>query len=75
MENIYIAGVGMTKFGKHLDLSVKDMAGDVLDAVLSDSNCEKKQLEAVFFGNCVQGHMEGQDMVRGEIAFRPFGIE
>ena len=31
-------------------------------------------IEAVFFGNCVQGHMEGQDMVRGEIALRPFGI-
>jgi len=73
--HIYIAGVGMTKFGKHLDLSVKDMAGDVLDAVLVDSNCEKKHLDAVFFGNCVQGHMEGQDMVRGEIALRPFGIE
>ena len=32
-------------------------------------------IEAVFFGNCVQGHMEGQDMVRGEIALRAFGIE
>ena len=29
----------------------------------------------MFFGNCVQGHMEGQDMVRGEIALRPSARE
>jgi len=42
---------------------------------LNDAGCPIDAIGAVFFGNCVQGHMEGQDMVRGEIALRPFGIQ
>ena len=75
MRDAHIAGVSMTKFGKFLDKSLKDHTGDALHAVLKDAGCNGKSVEAAFFGNCVQGHMEGQDMVRGEIALRPFGIE
>ncbi|MEX2482752.1 MAG: thiolase family protein [Gammaproteobacteria bacterium] len=75
MSDIYIAGVGMTHFGKHLERSLKDLTGDALAQVLTDAGCERGQIEAAFFGNCVQGHMEGQDMVRGEIALRAHGIE
>ncbi len=74
MSDVYVAGVSMTQFGKHLDRSLKDLTGDALQGVLADAGCEAGAVEAVFFGNCVQGHMEGQDMVRGEIALRPFGI-
>jgi len=75
MSDIYVAGVSMTHFGKHLDRSLKDLTGEALALVLEDAGCEKHQLEAAFFGNCVQGHMEGQDMIRGEVALRAFGIE
>ena len=75
MRDVHIAGVSMTKFGKFLDKSLKDHTGDALHEVLKDAGCNAKSVEAAFFGNCVQGHMEGQDMVRGEIALRPFGIE
>lgn len=75
MSDIYIAGVSMTHFGKHLDRSLKDLTGEALDNVLKDAGCEKSMIEAAFFGNCVQGHMEGQDMIRGEVALRSCGIE
>ena len=75
MSDVYIAGVSMTNFGKHLDRSLKSLTGQALAEVLRDAGCEARMIEAAFFGNCVQGHMEGQDMVRGEIALRPFGIE
>lgn len=75
MTDVYIAGVSMTHFGKQLDRSLKDLTGEALNAALADAGCDVKLLEAAFFGNCVQGHMEGQDMVRGEIALRPFGVE
>ena len=75
MTDVYIAGVSMTNFGKHLDRSLKSLTGEALEAALKDAGCEARAIEAVFFGNCVQGHMEGQDMVRGEIALRPYGIE
>ncbi len=75
MSDVFIAGVSMTHFGKHLDRSLKDLTGEALNAALADAGCDVGMLEAAFFGNCVQGHMEGQDMVRGEIALRPFGVE
>ncbi len=75
MNDVYIAGVSMTHFGKHLDRSLKDLTGEALNSALADAGCDTRMIEAAFFGNCVQGHMEGQDMVRGEIALRPFGIE
>ena len=75
MNDVYIAGVSMTHFGKHLERSMKDLTGEALTAALKDAGCEASQLEAAFFGNCVQGHMEGQDMVRGEIALRACGVE
>jgi acetyl-CoA acyltransferase len=74
MSTVYVAGVSMTAFGKHLERSLKNLTGEALQGVLDDAGCEASMIDAVFFGNCVQGHMEGQDMVRGEIALRPFGI-
>ncbi|MGE0487113.1 MAG: thiolase family protein [Gammaproteobacteria bacterium] len=74
MSDVYIAGVSMTPFGKHLERSLKDLAGEALRDALRDAGAAVGDLEAVFFGNCVQGHMEGQDMVRGEIALREHGI-
>ena len=75
MKDLFVAGVGMTHFGKCLDQSLKSLSGEALTKALDDAGCEVGAIEAVFFGNCVQGHMERQDMVRGEVALRPYGIE
>ncbi|MCP3018216.1 thiolase family protein [Cupriavidus basilensis] len=74
MENVYVIGVGMTPFGRLLDLSIKQMASAAVNAALKDAGVEKKRLQAAFFGNCVQGHMEGQHMIRGPVALRHMGI-
>ena len=75
MEGIYIVGVGMTPFGKLLDRSVKDLTREAVIAALVDANGTIADLEAVQFSNACQGHMQGQDLIRGEIALRSMGIE
>ena len=75
MNKVFVAGVSMTPFGKQLDRSIKQLAADALAGVLADAGAETGDLQAVFYGNCVQGHMEGQDMVRGEIALREAGVQ
>ncbi len=75
MNNVFVAGVSMTPFGKQLDRTIKQLAGEALAGVLADAGAETSDIQAVFYGNCVQGHMEGQDMVRGEIALRDAGIQ
>ncbi|SFQ40592.1 thiolase family protein [Variovorax sp. 770b2] len=75
MENTYIVGAGMTPFGKLLSLSVKDLTHQAVEGALSDAGIGKEAVEGAFFGNVTQGHMEGQQMIRGQIALRAMGIE
>ena len=35
-DKVYVIGVGMTKFGKFLEKSIKQMTGEALDLVLKD---------------------------------------
>jgi acetyl-CoA acetyltransferase len=75
VEGIYIVGVGMTPFGKLLDRSVKDLTREAVTAALVDADGTIADLEAVQFSNACQGHMQGQELIRGEIALRSMGIE
>src|ERR1700758_4714077 len=72
---VFVAGVGMTRFGKHPDRSVKDLTREAVELALADAGCTREQIRAAFFGNSTQGHMEGQDMIRGELALRSMGIQ
>lgn len=74
MTDIYVAGTGMTHFGRHLDVDIKRMTQQAVTAALADAGAGQAQLQAVVFSNATQGHMEGQDMVRGQIALRAMGI-
>ncbi|MER6081322.1 thiolase family protein [Streptomyces sp. NPDC001833] len=74
MENIYVVGVGMTRFGRLLDQSIKQLTRTAVEAALADAGIAADQIGAAFFANCVQGHMEGQHMIRGQIALREMGI-
>lgn len=74
MEDVYIIGVGMTRFGRHLDQSIKELTATAVTEALDDAGCEAAQVDAAFFGNTVQGFMEGQVYIRGEIALIPLGF-
>lgn len=75
MSQIYVAGVGMTAFGKHLSSSVKDLTRMAVTAALADAGCDMSQVQAAYFANATQGHMEGQHMVRGQLALRAMGFQ
>lgn len=75
MDNVYVIGVGMTPFGKLANLSVKDLTRLSVEAALKDAGCQTGDLEGAFFANAVQGHMEGQHIIRGQIALREMGIQ
>ena len=70
MEPVYIIGVGMTPFGRHPALSVRDMAESAVRDALADAGIVEQDIGAVAFANAVQGAMEGQFGIRGQIAMR-----
>ncbi|MFV0298131.1 MAG: thiolase family protein [Hyphomicrobiaceae bacterium] len=75
MEDVYIVGVSMTHFGKHLEKSVKDLTREAVEGVLGDAGAATADVGAAWFSNTTQGVMEGQYCVPGEIALRDMGFE
>lgn len=75
MNDVYIIGVGMTRFGKYPDRHLRALASEAMDAALADAGLEKKDLEAVFFSNSYWGIFSGQHSIRGQVLLRPLGIE
>lgn len=74
-EPIYVAGVGMTPFGVHPELSVKDLTQAAVSDALVDAGAQLTDVQSAYFGNMGQGVLEGQHSIRGQIALRSMGLE
>ena len=72
--NAYVAGVGMTRFGKHLGVTLKDLAGEAIREALADSGLTGSDLQVAYMGNAAGGVVQGQEMISGQVALRELGI-
>ncbi len=75
MRDVFVAGVGMTRFGKRADASLKDLTAEATLEALADGGTAAGDLEQVFFANAIGGAIVHQEMVAGQVALRPLGIE
>lgn len=75
MNNIYVAGVGMTKFGRLLESTVYDMVGEAVGLALTDAGCAKEDIGSAFYATATNGLFQGQTSIPGPIAMRRVGIE
>ncbi|QCY09450.1 thiolase family protein [Pseudomonas sp. MPC6] len=73
-QNAYIAGIGMTRFGKHLDRGLKSLAGEAICAALNDAGIDKSKLDAAYVGNAAAGIITGQVCIPGQSVLRELGI-
>lgn len=74
-ENVYVIGTGLTKFGKFLDKSVKQLSGKALDLVLKDCGLARKDIQAAWFSNSTWGYMSFQNSIRGQVALSANGLD
>ncbi len=72
--NAVIAGVGMTRFGKHMETGLKALGAEAVQAALTDAGIEASALEAAFVGNAAAGLVTGQECIRGQVILRSIGI-
>lgn len=75
MEPVYILGVGMTPLGRHPARSVRDLATAAVTEALSNAGIGADEVGAVAFANAVQGAMEGQFGIRGQVALRDMSFD
>lgn len=75
MTEVFIAGVGMTRFGRHTERSYKDLTKVSIEQALLDAGAEKSDVRQGYFSSCVIGFMDDQHMIPGQIALRSMGFE
>lgn len=74
MRDVYIIGIGMNRFGKNPNESVRSMAHQVIMQALADARLQKEDLQGGFFANSFWGMFSDQHSIRGQIVFRELGI-
>ncbi|MFZ5650671.1 MAG: thiolase family protein [Bacillota bacterium] len=75
MREVFIVGVGMTRFGKYLDGTIKGMTAEAVEKAIKDAGIGVKDIEAAYFSNSFWGMYSDQHSIKGQVALRPLGIE
>ncbi len=74
-DKVYVIGVGMIKFGKNFDKTMKSMTGESLELAIKDCDLKKKGIEAAWFSNSGWGMSEMQHCIRGQVALSVNGVD
>jgi acetyl-CoA acetyltransferase len=74
MRNVYVAGIGMTRFAKQLSRGLKDLTAEAVQAAMKDAAVVVEDVGACYFGNAVAGSLTGQEMLAGQFLLRPLGF-
>ena len=74
MRNVYVVGIGMTRFAKQPDRTLKELTGEAVTAALKDAGVTVHDVHAGYFGNAVGGSITGQEMLAGQFTLRPLGL-
>jgi acetyl-CoA acetyltransferase len=74
MDQVLIGGAAMTRFGKHLDKSARQLVEEAVSLALKDAEIEVKNIQAAYVGNAVSGLMNGQESIRAQVVLRHTGL-
>ncbi|MFI8608107.1 thiolase family protein [Pseudomonas sp. NPDC077649] len=74
MSTIYIAGIAMTVFGRHLQRSLEELAGEALHGALRDAGCSAADIGLAYYSGMTNGLLQGQISIPGQVVFSKIGI-
>jgi acetyl-CoA acetyltransferase len=75
MNQVYVAGIAMTVFGRHIERSLHDLAGEALQAALKDAGCKAGDIGVAYYSGMTNGLLQGQISIPGQVIFSKIGIE
>lgn len=73
MSGAWIAGTGITPFGR-TDRTLPQLAASAVADALADAGIEPRDVGLVLFGNAAAGLLQGQEMIRGQVALADTGL-
>ena len=65
MRDVSILGVGSTRFGRHDEAAIDDLAAGAARDALADAGIEPGRIGALYLGNFVAGMLTGQEVLAG----------
>jgi acetyl-CoA acyltransferase len=74
MRDVFIIGVGMTRFGKFMETGMKQLAAEAVNAAFEDSGLGTGDIQFAAVGNSGWGSYSGQTCIRGQVVLRPLGM-
>lgn len=74
LEDVVIAGVGSTPFGRAPDATLKTLGAAAVAAALDDSGFGAPDVDVAVVGNAVGGSIMGQEMITGQVILGDIGI-
>jgi acetyl-CoA acetyltransferase len=74
MRNIYIAGVGMTRFGVLSEMNTREIAEEAIWGAIKDSGLKPSDIEVAYCGYAITGHLYEQELFIGQTCLREIGI-
>ena len=75
MAAAFVAGVGMTRFGRHLERPLEDLAREAMHAALGDAGCATGDVQSAFYSGVTNGQLQGQFAIPGQVIFGKIGLE
>ncbi len=73
-QSAYIAGVGVTRFGKHIDRSLSNIAHEAITGAVKDAGIDLGDIQAVWSGNAAAPLTTGQLCIAGQAVLRGLGV-
>ncbi len=73
-QSAIVAGVGMTHFGKHLELGLKAIGAEAVRLAVADAGITLDDIEMAYVGNAAAGLVTGQECIRGQVILRSLGL-
>ncbi len=73
-DKVAIIGMGCSKFGERFDAGTHDLMKEAFDEALQDAGIERQQIEAAWFGSCLDYVNVGNSAIPASIALRLDGI-
>lgn len=75
MRDVYVAGVGTTRFGRQPQRSPRELAEAATREALLDAGTPAREIEALWLANATSGLGSGQLAVLGQMVTRGLGVE
>jgi acetyl-CoA acyltransferase len=73
-HRVLVAGGAVGRFGRHLDRSLADIAGEAIVAAVAAARVARSDIAAAFVGNAFGGVIIGQESILAQTLLSPAGI-